>query len=1332
MPTRVLKERIESCREDLADCPVQERLALAPVLKRLWPPRHEGAVIRTLERVEFRIEHARQRTKKRREAGIRDLSFDPDLPITAHREAIIASLRKEPVLVLAGETGSGKSTQLPKLCLEAGFGVAGRIGCTQPRRLAALSVSRRVAEECRATWGREIGCQVRFTDKTGRDTQVKFMTDGILLQELQADPDLPDYDCLIIDEAHERSLNIDFILGALRQIRSRRPDLRIVITSATIDTKLFADAFGGAPVLEVSGRTYPVTIRYRAADEEPGEDGEVSLLRTAADTIEGVIHSEPPGDVLVFLPGERDIRDLREMLEARRLPHCRLLPLMGRLSNAEQQAIFASCPNRKIILATNIAETSITVPGIRYVVDTGLARISRYAPHTRTLRLPIEPIARANADQRAGRAGRVAEGICIRLYSEEDYTSRPKFAEPEIRRSNLASVILTLKAAGLGDPETFPFIEPPDGKALRGGFRLLHDLGALDADDALTDLGRRIARLPVDPTIARMLFQADREGVLREVIIIAAALSIQDPRERPMDNRDAADRAHRAFADSTSDFLTLLNLWEAYGEATGAQGQSARRRFCKQHFLSYLRMREWADIQNQLSGLLQEMGLKVPPHPASDRHEDGIHRAILAGSLGNVASKDAGNRYRATHSRTVLLHPGSALFDRKAAQAARQRKAGNKADDNRIEGKTPDWIVCGEWLETRQLYAVTAAAIDPAWILELGAHLIQRSIDAPFWDPKAGRVLVRERQRIYGLLVAAGNVGYGAWDREAANELFIQQALVDDTIVDRIPELEHNRKVRAEVEEELARQRTAASWSLDDRLAAFYRERIPEVWDVPGLRQAIRAGHERDPAFLKITREDLLGKGSDFSDTDRFPRAVTIGGKQFSVAYAYLPGQAEDGATIRVPLDAMDGIEAGHLDWAIPGYLDDRIEALLRGLPKQFRRDLFPINEAAERVKAHLTGGSEPLLDQIHRVVRDHLGLLVGPDDWRPDNVPEHLRPRVSVVNPKGREILAGRDWDWVRAEIRKQLEAAGRPEPGAARQLWARAVRTFEKRGLTDWTFGDPDFPVMVGHAGNIPLAGWPGLAPDPEQGGARLRLYPKKEDAERYTPAGWLALAEAVHARELAWTRKDLKVLQELGADLALIGGREAAEEPALRSLLRHLFLDRATGPLLPLRESVFRATGEQALPELRKAPYVLKDRLAAIFAERAACLAVSEPPQFLMGAVRQLVPEDLLRRTPWDRLADIPRYLKAAQIRARRARTDPQKDRAKAERVRPFQQALADAVQRAAEDRTRLPAVNRAFWLLEEFKVAVYAPELGTRDKVSEKVLEHTFNALDQKPR
>jgi ATP-dependent helicase HrpA len=1269
-----------------------------------------------LRRFDRLLQRSHQIWRHRRER-LPEVTYPPELPITARREEIVRLIRENQVVVIAGETGSGKTTQIPKMCLEAGLGVAGRIACTQPRRVAALSVSRRIAEELKVAWGEEVGCKIRFADQTAPHTLVKMMTDGLLLAESQGDPDLTDYEAVIIDEAHERSLNIDFLLGHLQLLRHKRPELKIIITSATIDPEAFSRAFGGAPVVEVSGRTFPVEVVYRPLDTFLEEEGELTSIEAAAAAAEEIVQQRRPGDILIFMPGERDIRETRDLIEGRRLPHCEVLPLFGRLSGGDQQRIFERSQRRKIIIATNIAETSLTIPGIRFVIDTGTARISRFSPHTRTQRLPVEPISRSSADQRKGRCGRVAEGICFRLYSEEDYESRPRFTPPEILRANLAAVILRMKAFELGDVETFPFIDPPQERAIKAGYVLLQDLGALDQAKDLTELGRQLARFPVDPTVGRMLLQARREHALREVLVIAAGLSVQDPRERPMEKREAADQMHRRFVHPESDFLTLLNIWNAYHDETERLSQGQLRKFCKTHFLSYTRMREWRDIHQQLVSVLKDLD----QFRLSDLEPEsvGIHRSILTGLLANVARHDSGNSYRATHSRLAMIFPGSGLFNKKAGGGDRKTRLPQTEKPDKI--RMPEWIMAAEWMETNRLYARTVARVEASWILELGKHLCKSSVKEPQWDPKAGRVLARERVLLYGLEIARRRVGYDRYNPAEACEIFIREGLAADTVEEQLPFLQHNREVRQNVEQMQTRLRRSVAFALEERMVVFYRERLENVSSVAALRKLIaeRGGDQ----FLRVSEADLIPNVSE-AETKAFPAEVKVGDQVMPLEYTYSPGAENDGVTLKVPVGQFDAIQPGMLDWLVPGYLEEKIDCLLRGLPKETRKQLFPIGDRVQELLHHLTPSPRPLTEVLAEEISLRYGVRIRPDEWPEENVPQHLKPRIEVKDTEDRTLAAGRNWEKVAESFRRKVEARTRQGIGASSlQGWQQAAARWERHGLTSWSFGDLPEAIQVGDLAGIPIEAVPGLQKETD-GSVSLRLFRSRTEAEAASREGLLALVEHDLGKDLAWMRKDLKVLRKLAPFYVTLSPTVDLEEGGYRLLLEHLLLRE---PVLPLKEARYRQLLERAKGEMRGLPVRLSDLLGNVLQKRQEILTGKLASDWLKEEVEKLLPRDFLAGLPYSRLQHIPRYLQAMLVRADRARVNPHKDAERAAQVQPFSEAVKRLEGEADKKGYSRAALEELRWMVEEFKVSTFAQELGTSTKVSARKLEDKIREI-----
>lgn len=1274
-------------------------------------------------------------------------------------------------MIVAGETGSGKTTQLPKMCLEAGLDRTGRIGCTQPRRVAAMSISRRVAEELGVTWGREVGCKMRFNDDTGRDTRIKFMTDGILLAEIQSDPMLRAYSTIILDEAHERSLNIDFLLGYLQGLLHRRRDLKLIITSATIDTEAFSKAFDNAPVIEVSGRLFPVDVRYQPIGETD-EDGEllseVSFVEAAARATEDALIETDSGDVLVFLPTERDIREARELLEETLGSSFEVLPLFGRLAGADQQRIFSPGNKRRVVIATNIAETSLTIPRIGTVIDTGLARMSRYNPRTRTKRLPVEPVSQSSANQRAGRAGRVRDGLCIRLYSQEDYEKRPRFTQPEIQRANLAEVILRMKAFRLGDVETFPFLNPPLPQAIRGGYQLLQELGAMLEGEGntwvLTALGHELARLPLDPTLGRMLLEARMEGVLEEMLIIAAGLSVPDPRERPEEARETAAAAHKAFAHPESDFLTLLNLWNAAPPLEGKSVHTSRnalRRFCKANYLSLSRMREWRDIYRQLAETMKEgqarssrkgAAVQLPGQGRSqvqlgnerrERNEEtdrfaAVHRSVLSGLIGQVAQREERNTYKASGNRLVTIFPGSGLYERnlkKPKAVVPTRPGAPKPPGNR----QPEWIVAGEIVQTSQLFARTVAKVDPQWIVELGSHLCKFSYVLPQWSAKAGRVLVWERVLLHGLELCKRQVDFGRIDPAPATELFIRGALVagEGHIQQRF--FAENQSLRERIENALTKVRSYRVHDLDEAFYRFYAERIHGVSSVHDLNRLVRSRITTEPQFLCATEADLMDAENLVYDRAAFPDQVSLGNSVLPLTYAYNPGEEVDGVTVRVPLPLAERLTPAELQWMVPGLREEQIAELLRSLPKNIRKQLMPLEPKVRELVAEFQPHGDSMIAALGGLIHRKYGVAVQPEDWKA--LPDYLRPRVEVVNRENKTVAAGRDLQTVRSAMDSQRVQS---------DAWENTARRWEKPAITTWSFGDLPESLVVEHVGGAPLLAWPGLALRKEGAHSEvdLKLFRKRSDAESATPAGICRLAELALGRDLAWLQKELRglgrhlapaskpgapqrtvafgdALAQLSAQLnapspkgAKVGAPadsgDLLQQSAYQHIIEHAF---RLEPLYPLAQTRFNAMVETAQRELPMLVRRVSELTAQILSLRQAILASPKRYAGLEADMQRLVPADFLAHTPHTQLPHLPRYLSAMKLRAERASISPiflTKDAEKAKPLAPFLPG--------GEFEKAIPPENReAFrWMLEEFRVSLFAQELGTPQPVSEKRL------------
>lgn len=1340
---------IQELRELLPQCLRQDRLRLESRLQRLAqrrPTPEQG-----LPELAELLETARKSVtlRHRRHENLPQVRYPENLPICSRREDILAAIKGHQVVVIAGETGSGKTTQIPKMCLEAGYGVEGKIACTQPRRVAALSISRRVAEELRVGWGKQVGCKIRFADQSSPETYIKFMTDGILLAETQGDPDLREYEAIVIDEAHERSLNIDFLLGHLKGLLARRPDLKLIITSATIDTEAFSKAFNDAPIIEVSGRMFPVEVRYAPHDPEAEESGDLTYIDAAVSAVEKVMEESLTGDILIFMPSERDIRETQDDLKGRHGARAEIVPLFGRLTSSEQERAFAPCPRRKIIIATNIAETSLTIPGIRYVIDPGLARVSRYSPRSRTKRLPIENISQSSANQRAGRCGRVENGVCIRLYAEEDFNERPKYTQPEIQRANLAEVILRMKAWRLGEIETFPFINPPQPQAIASGYQLLQELGALDDQRHLTSLGRDLARLPVDPAVGRMVLQSVRERALEEVLVIGAGLSIQDPRERPLDKQEAADQAHRQFLDPDSDFLTLLNIWNAFHDKLDAlRTQNQMRRFCKAHFLSYTRMREWRDIHAQLRESLKEViRFQDQPQGRNDTHREersfggrdkavnysGIHRSILSGLLSHIAHKEQRNFYKAARGREVTIFPGSSLFDR----GNPPQKAKSKSPEPKPKSHQPEWIVAGEIVETSKVYARTVAGVNPTWIAEMGDHLAKRSYSEPRWDRKTGRVLVRERVSLFGLEIQERSVDYGRIDPEAATDIFIRAALMEEDLDSPHRFLEHNRRMRYKLEMWRTRARGQQLPNTSEALYHFYAERIHGVSSVHDLNRLLREKAKTEPDFLQVKETDLTGGAQVNWDTQSFPDTVRLAQEAVALEYAYAPGEEHDGVTVKLPFALAHRIQAGMLDWIVPGLREEQVEFLLKGLPKSLRVPLMPIQPKVKELAASLQPTDD--LDTLRKLVQEKYDIAIPAGAWTREMLPGYLRPRIAITGKDERPVSTGRDLDALKSGLEKH-------ETPTELKAWQTAVTKWEQYALSGWTFGDMPEHIDVAQVGGVSLLAFPGLTSD--EHGVHLKLFRKREEAEHVSRRGLARLVEIALQKELAWIQKDLRALEkwkELYRDLA---SPEEMSAQAFAHLRNHVL--ELPQSLLPLRKSAFVAALEKSrgkvpglTPKFLDLFQVIFKQRQEIMAHRAFPVTVAAKPKAItdlkdlaLGQPKPqartglpMVKEELdgllspafLQQLSWARLEQLPRYLKALQVRAERALLNPAKDQEKARLIQPFANALKDLQAKAPLSAQAHERVQELRWMIEEYKISVFAQELGTAFPISAKRLE-----------
>ena len=1238
------------------------------------------------------------------------VSYPENLPITAKKDTIVDAIRKHQVVIISGDTGCGKSTQIPKMCLEAGMGIGGKIACTQPRRIAATTIARRIAEELGEEIGRSVGYKIRFKDRTSRYGYIKVMTDGMLLAETQQDPHLNEYDTIIVDEAHERSLNIDFILGILKTLPMKRRDLKLIITSATIDTEKFSEAFDGAPVIQVSGRRYPVVVEYLPVDPEQQDRGETTYVDMAIKGVEMVRNRGQAGDILVFMPTEQDIIETCERLEARNLTGTSVLPLFARLPNARQRRIFAPFAGQKIIVSTNVAETSLTIPGIKIVIDTGLARILRYLPRTRTTSLPVSPISRSSADQRKGRCGRLENGFCIRLYSQEDYDTRPEFTDPEILRSNLAEVTLRMISLRLGHIASFPFLDRPNPRSIKDGFDLLAELGAVvrkNGGVSLTEKGRIMAKMPIGPKISRMILEAQEEGCVHDVAVIASALSIQDPRERPLEKAGQADQKHTRFKDPDSDFITLLNIWNYYHRSWETlRTQNKMRKFCKEHFLSFVRMREWHHIHQQLSSILEEQGIKdqnrYADRPGEDRYAC-IHRSILSGYLSNIAVKKDKNFYQAARGREAMVFPGSTLFN-----------------------KGPEWIVAADMVKTSRLFARTAAKINPEWLERLGGGLCKSSYSNPHWEKKRGEVRAHEQVSLYGLvIVPQRSVSYGSIDPLASHDIFVRSALVEGDVKNDLPFLIHNQGLIEEIrgmEEKVRRRGMLVS---DDVMAAFYSERLAGVYDIRTMEKRIKDRGKDD--FLKMTEADIVITYPDETELAQYPNEMTIGRSAIKFSYKFAPAKPDDGVTMKVPSSMASQVSPDQLDWVVPGLFREKITALIKGLTKQYRKQLVPVSKTVDIIMAEMERRSEPLLSTLGRFIYHRFGVDIPASQWPASEIPDYLNMRVSILDHQGREIRAGKDASILNGYAPCASHAQVEPE------TWERAKAKWEKKGIMSWDFGDLPETISM----ETSLLAYPGLEPAP--GGVNVRLFKNSAEASETHKKGVKALFMIRFRKDLKFLKKDLKLPETSSAKAAYWGGGHTVEKGMYDNIMDRFFL-------LNIRtKEGFRnhasAIGRSILHEGRSLMERTERVLDACHNVRQNLYLIqtanrSNPPvqAFVSRLTRELeglVPKDFLDRYAPDRIAHLPRYLKALKIRVERGAYDREKDQEKAARIKPFTEGLRrnlpDISSRASLEKRK--SFEEFFWMVEEFKVSVFAQELKTPFPVSAKRLEKKLREVER---
>ncbi len=1290
---------------------------------------------------------------ERRRALVPEIQFPPELPVSERRDEVVAFIARHQVVILCGETGSGKSTQLPKICLELGRGLAGRIGHTQPRRIAARTLASRVAQELGGETGGLVGYKVRFHDWVRPETCIKLMTDGILLAELQQDRLLHEYDTLIIDEAHERGLNIDFLLGYLRGLLPRRPDLKVIVTSATIDPQRFATHFadaGGrpAPILEISGRTYPVEVRYRPPEEENAGERDDEMQLAISQAVDELARAGR-GDVLVFLSGEREILETAETLRKHHPPSTEILPLYARQSPAEQARIFQDHGTRRVVLATNVAETSLTVPGIHYVIDPGFARISRYSHRGKVQRLPVERVSQASANQRRGRCGRVAAGICIRLYTQDNFESRTEFTEPEIHRANLAAVILQMKLLGFGEIESFPFVDPPDARLVADGYRTLEELAALDGQGRLTPLGQHLARLPLDPRIGRILLASAELGCLTEMLVIVAALSVQDPRERPQENRKAADGIHATFNHEDSDFLAFLNLWRFLENARPHLTRNKFRKLCQRHFLSWNRVLEWRDVHTQLHAQMAELGFKVNEKPAG---YEAIHQALLPGLLSHIGFKDEGREYQGARNSRFMIHPSSGLYD-----------------------KMPKWTVAAERVETSRQYGRIVARVQPAWIEEAGRHLIQRTYSEPHWQASSGQVAAYEKLTLFGVtLVPKRRVNYGPINPAEARAIFIRFALTEGDFETRAPFWRHNRELIAYIQHLEAKSRRRDILVDEDAIQAFYEQRVPAgIYSGPLFERWLRQASRKDPKLLYLRLEDAMRHEAAAVKAQAFPDHLQVGATALPLEYRFDPGQDGDGITLVVPAPLINQVSPDRCEWLVPGLLAERISALLRGLPKIWRKLLVPIPDTAERLAARLQPSDRPLIQALGEAIKDMTGILVPEEAWDPGEIPGHLRMKFRLVDEAGRSLAIGDDYH----QLRRQFGGSGR-------QAFAQIpTQDLEREGITRWDFGDlPDNLDL--DRGGIHLRGYPALV---DQGDSvSLRVLDSQEGADLAQRAGLRRLLMLNLGPEVRQLRRNLPGLDRMRLQYAKVPDAEAGTGDAGTGVpgaagstgVVTAGARRQGRPGEAVTAGAVGAMGGKASPQpkpldladeilalifdltfIEEAP-TIRDRAsfeARLSSRKSQLTRVSKEVMTLVGRILDdyqalcqslaastqinwrpsvvdlkaqldgLIYRGFLLAVPYAHLKDYPRYLMAARERLDKLFHAAGKDQQHLGELTPLLEKWlerAAAVRAAGRYDSRLEELR---WMIEELRISLFAQRLGTAYPISLKRIEVRWREL-----
>ncbi|EOB6677079.1 ATP-dependent RNA helicase HrpA [Vibrio vulnificus] len=1286
-----------SLRKALSQCLIKDRFRLSKRIAGASKINKESARNAVFDEIALDIAKSMMEVEQRSRHQPK-IEYPEILPVSQKKDDIADAIAHHQVVIVAGETGSGKTTQLPKICAELGRGKFGLIGHTQPRRLAARSVANRIAEEMETQLGDFVGYKVRFNDQISENTQIKLMTDGILLAEIQHDRFLNQYDTIIIDEAHERSLNIDFILGYLKELLPRRPDLKVIITSATIDPERFSNHFGGAPIIEVSGRTYPVETRYRPLGGETEDD---------RDQLEGIFDAvdelcdEGLGDILIFMNGEREIRDTADALAKRKLKDTEIVPLYARLSAGEQNKIFQPHTGRRIVLATNVAETSLTVPGIKYVIDPGTARISRYSYRTKVQRLPIEPVSQASANQRKGRCGRVQEGICIRLYSEDDFNSRPEFTDPEILRTNLASVILQMTALGLGDIEAFPFVEAPDKRNILDGVRLLEELGAInsnakDPKKRLTAVGKQLARLPIDPRLARMVLEAPRLGCLKEVMIIAAALSIQDPRERPSDKQQSADDKHRRFYHEDSDFLTFVNLWNHIQKQQKALSGNQFRRQCKDDYLNYLRVREWQDVYFQIHQSMREMECKLNSEPGS---YDAVHSAILTGLLSHIGMKDQEkNEYHGARNARFHIFPGSGLFK-----------------------KQPKWVMSAELVETSKLWGRIIAKIQPEWIEPLAKHLIKRSHSEPHWSKKQAAVMAYEKVMLYGIpIVPKRLVNYGNIDASVSREIFIRSALVEGDWETKHAFFKQNRKLLLEVEELEHKSRRRDILVDDEELFQFYDQRVgTEVVSGRHFDTWWKQASKKEPELLNFEKEMLFkGDASHVTDLD-YPNFWHQNGLKLKLSYQFEPGDDSDGVTVHIPLPILNQIDPAGFDWQIPGLRHELVVSLIKSLPKTLRKNFVPAPNYADAFLSRVTAMEMPLLDALEKELRRMTGATVLREDWKLDQVPDHLKVTFRAVDERNRKLKEHKDLHELKESLKEKVQET----------LSKVADDDIEQQGLHTWSFGELP-QVYQQKRGGYQVKAFPALVDNKDS--VEIKLYETEQEQISAMQAGQRRLILLNVPSPIKYLHANLPNKSKLGLYFNPYGKVLDLIDDCIACGVDKLIEEQGG---LVWEPEKFEALKEHVRAELGDTVVDIAKQVETILTtafninkklkgkiDFTMAFALSD----IKAQIEGLIFKGFATECGWKRLPDILRYMKAIERRMEKLPIDPNKDRLHMLKIESVVKDYKELLNKIPKGLAVPENVKEIRWMIEELRVSFFAQQLGTPYPVSDKRVKNAIEA------